>query len=62
MLDGDADLQELAALESDLGRVADALRRLDNGTYGTCEVCGTSIADAVEADPLASRCVDHPVS
>ena len=34
--------------------------RLAEGTYGTCEVCGTSIPDArLEARPTARACIDH---
>jgi DnaK suppressor protein len=59
VFDPDRDLGELAVLEADLGHVADALRRLDDGTYGTCEVCGEPIPGAVEIDPLACRCEEH---
>jgi RNA polymerase-binding transcription factor DksA len=59
VFDRDRDLAELALLESDLARVADTLRRLDDGTYGKCEVCGTEIPAAVAADPLAARCDEH---
>ncbi|MGB5345692.1 MAG: TraR/DksA family transcriptional regulator [Woeseia sp.] len=35
------------------------LARLDDGSYGTCEACGDSIAAArLTAYPYASRCVD----
>jgi DnaK suppressor protein len=35
-----------------------ALTRMDEGTYGTCASCGTSIAPArLEARPLAAHCV-----
>jgi DnaK suppressor protein len=59
VFDRERDLGELAVLEVDLGEVATALRRLDDGTYGTCEVCGAAIPDAVEEDPLARRCGQH---
>jgi DnaK suppressor protein len=36
-----------------------ALARMDEGTYGTCEVCGTEIPEArLEARPLSIRCVE----
>ena len=37
-----------------------ALARLDDGTYGLCEVCGEPIADERLATvPAARFCVDH---
>lgn len=48
---------ELDRLRDDLQAVDDALRRLDDSTYGTCEGCGAAIADeALAADPTAARC------
>ncbi len=36
-----------------------ALAKMDDGTYGICEDCGTPIAEArLEARPLSVRCVD----
>jgi DnaK suppressor protein len=36
-----------------------ALARIDDGTYGDCEVCGEPINPArLEALPIARRCVD----
>jgi DnaK suppressor protein len=44
-----------------LDDVDHALRRLDDGTYGTCEVCGVAIDEArLEAIPTARTCEDHP--
>jgi RNA polymerase-binding transcription factor DksA len=35
-----------------------ALAKIDDDTYGTCDVCGQEIgADRLEALPAASRCV-----
>jgi RNA polymerase-binding transcription factor DksA len=53
------DPSELTSLEADLAGVDVALRRLDDGSYGTCEVCRAPIPDAVAADPLARRCSEH---
>ena len=40
-----------------LQKIADALRRLDAGTFGYCEECGTEIAQArLRALPFAARC------
>ena len=36
-----------------------ALARIDDGSYGYCEVCGEAIAEGrLEAIPEATRCVD----
>jgi len=43
----------------ELGRVDAALRRLDDGTYGTCASCGNPIgAERLEAIPWAPNCID----
>lgn len=42
-----------------LARIDGALKRIDEGTYGTCESCGREIAtDRLEAYPWASLCID----
>jgi DnaK suppressor protein len=47
----------LANLRQDLDDVEVAMKRLDEGTYGHCEVCGTALpADHLEARPAARRC------
>lgn len=46
--------------EERLAEVDEALRRLDEGRYGTCAVCGEQIPDErLEERPAADRCVDH---
>lgn len=41
-----------------LGHVDAALAKMDEGTYGICEVCGAEIPAArLEARPLSVRCV-----
>ena len=36
-----------------------ALKRIDNGTYGTCTTCGKEIgAERLEAMPWAALCID----
>ena len=41
-----------------LAAVEQALQRMDQGTYGVCEICGTPIPEArLEARPLSVRCV-----
>jgi len=55
-----ADAALLEEVTAELGAVDDALRRLDEGTYGTCERCGAVLdSEQLEADPLATRCSDH---
>ena len=50
----------LDRIAGDLGAVEAAMRRLDDGTYGRCEVCGTAIPeDQLGSDPLAVRCGQH---
>jgi len=42
-----------------LGRIDEALRRLEAGTYGTCAECGTDIASPrLKALPFALKCRD----
>ncbi len=42
-----------------LSEINDALRRMDRGTYGTCERCGREIDYArLEAEPYARFCLD----
>jgi RNA polymerase-binding transcription factor DksA len=60
VLETDDDLAELAAAEADLDDLDVALRRLDEGTYGTCEVCGETLGEAALAErPLMRRCAVH---
>jgi RNA polymerase-binding transcription factor DksA len=55
-----ADVRRLEEIAVELAGVEATLRRLDDGRYGHCEVCGAVLeADAMEADPLAARCADH---
>ncbi len=47
-------------IEAELSGVEVALRRLDEGTYGTCETCEAGLAPAaITADPLTTRCPQH---
>lgn len=53
----DADLESIAG---ELTDVDAALVRLDDGTYGSCEVCGVPLADDVlRAAPAGRRCPAH---
>ena len=54
------DLSILEQVEAELADVEHALRRLDDGTYGTCEVCGKPIPDErLEAMPATRLCLEH---
>ena len=47
-------------LRSELSQVERALSRMDEGSYGSCEVCGGDIgAERLEALPYTSRCIAH---
>lgn len=49
-----------ATLRDQLGDVEVAIGRIDDGTYGRCEVCGAEIAPArLEAMPATRFCIDH---
>lgn len=57
--DRERDLSILEQVEAELADVEHALRRLDDGTYGTCEACGKPIgAERLEALPAARFCLD----
>lgn len=57
--DRERDLSILRQVESELADVEHALRRLDDGSYGTCESCGKTIPDdRLDAMPAARFCVD----
>lgn len=51
----------VAALQrnrTEIGRLRQALIRIDDGEYGWCEECGEEIPDArLEIDPAADYCV-----
>ena len=54
------DLGLLEGVEGELRDVEAALERLDQGTYGQCEVCGRPIPDErLEANPTARFDVEH---
>ena len=47
-------------VDEELHEVDDALRRLDAGTYGTCDTCGAALgAERLEAVPAARFCAEH---
>ena len=59
-----AEQGEARALADNLGallnEVERALKKLDDGTFGSCEICGEKIAEPrLEAMPATRYCVDH---
>ena len=51
---------DLDAAERDVEGVDRALQRLDDGCYGTGEVCGARIAaDVLAADATVRTCAEH---
>jgi RNA polymerase-binding transcription factor DksA len=56
--DRERDLSILEQVEAELADISHALRRIDEGTYGTCEACGKPIGDdRLEALPAARFCI-----
>ncbi len=54
------DLSHLAAVEGELADVERALQRLDEGSYGTCQVCSAVIDDErLAAEPATVFCAEH---
>jgi len=50
----------LKELETRWNEVKTALERIDNNTYGTCEVCGEEIQkERLDANPAAQTCSKH---
>lgn len=50
----------LVEAQDNLELVNQALRRLDNGQYGVCVVCGSDIEDGrLQAVPFATTCMQH---
>jgi DnaK suppressor protein len=48
------------SLRETLEEVVHALDKLENGTYGKCEVCGDDISPArLEAMPATRYCIEH---
>jgi RNA polymerase-binding transcription factor DksA len=47
-------------LRETLDEVAQAILRLENGSYGHCEVCGVAVEPArLEAMPATRFCINH---
>ena len=53
--------ESVVAIETTLNDVDRALERLRTGTYRTCQVCQTPIAELdLVASPLLANCPAHP--
>jgi len=40
-------------------KIKEALERIDNGTFGMCEICGKKIGEErLKARPVTTRCID----
>lgn len=47
-------------IDAQMRAVDDALRRISDGTFGKCEVCGEAIPEErLEARPMARYCLEH---
>src|SRR5437764_13829006 len=56
------DMSILEQVDAELADVEHALKRLDDGSYGTCEVDGKPIPEErLEAMPAARFCLEHQV-
>ena len=56
----DTDSAVLDALEARYDAIVAALARVEQGTFGTCEVCGAPISEArLEANASATTCALH---
>ena len=50
----------LADLEARYDTILGALSRIEEGSYGKCEVCGKKIDEArLKANPAATTCTEH---
>lgn len=50
----------VGTLETRYNDVLEALRKIESGTYGRCEVCGAEISEErLEANPAAKACRAH---
>lgn len=55
----DLNYSEIERDADELRRIEGSLRRLSDGTYGTCIDCGKDISVArLKAEPTAARCIE----
>ena len=46
-----------------LGKIKEAMERIENGTYGICESCGEQISEArLQARPVTTLCIECKTS
>ncbi|RMG73022.1 MAG: TraR/DksA family transcriptional regulator [Nitrospirae bacterium] len=58
-LNEDLNLKKLTSHKDTLNKIDEALRKLEDGTYGICEECGTEIPEErLKIIPFAIYCVD----
>lgn len=58
-LSEDISLRHLSAHRDDLQRIDEAIRKIDEGTYGLCEDCGEEISEErLKILPYAIFCID----
>ena len=56
----DESLAELAELENRYTAITRALQKIENGTYGICEISGAPIEpERLAANPAARTCIAH---
>jgi DnaK suppressor protein len=42
-----------------ISKIKEALQRIEDGSYGTCEICGEAISEKrLEARPVTTCCID----
>ena len=50
----------VSVLDERLLEISSALSRIEEGTYGTCQICGNNIEpERLEANPSSSTCKTH---
>ncbi len=56
------DVAKQESLLAKLDETERAIAKLDEGTYGECDVCGGAIgAERLEFRPYATRCIQHAI-
>jgi RNA polymerase-binding protein DksA len=59
LFEREKDLSILEQVAAELNGVEQAIRRVDDGTYGVCDTCGRPIgAERLQARPAATLCVE----
>ncbi|HZB97150.1 MAG TPA: TraR/DksA C4-type zinc finger protein [Candidatus Sulfotelmatobacter sp.] len=59
-IEREVDLNVMQQVDREINEVEDALRRIEEGSYGLCERCGAPIGDGrLEVMPAARLCLEH---